>query len=323
MTTPPVAAPNNDTDITGTAGQPTGTESSLSNWAGDYVTDMLGRGWALADMPYQAYNGPLTAGPSGLQQDAFSGIAGLTLPDAFRDAGKTTRDVYNAYGEFDPASLSTAQWNNQWADHYMSPYIQQALNPQLEEIRRQSDIQRMLDNSRLTKAGAYGGGRQAIMNSELNDNTARLMNETVGKGYQDAYDSAGRLFTSDKQRKLEADKAGIGYGLDALRGQLGASGQLLDIGRSKLQGQRDIFGDQLNAGAVERGITQEGIDADIAQFEHERDDPYRKVQFMQSLLDSLPLTAANTTYGQPDFLSALGGSTGGILSILNELFKDK
>ena len=30
------------------AGQQTGTESSLSTWAGPYVTEMLGRGQALA-----------------------------------------------------------------------------------------------------------------------------------------------------------------------------------------------------------------------------------------------------------------------------------
>jgi hypothetical protein len=40
----------------------TAEESSLSSWAGPYVTEMLGRGQALAGMPYQAYMGPLTAG---------------------------------------------------------------------------------------------------------------------------------------------------------------------------------------------------------------------------------------------------------------------
>ena len=55
-------------------------ESSLSSWAGPYVTEMLGRGEALASMPYQAYMGPLTAGQSGLQDTAFQGLAGLNIP---------------------------------------------------------------------------------------------------------------------------------------------------------------------------------------------------------------------------------------------------
>ena len=300
--TPIPDQPDNNTGLT------TGTESSLSNWAGDYVTNNLGQAQALADMPYQSYNGPLTAGPSGLQSDAFAGIAGLTLPDEYTGAGWMAGDMYGQAG-----NLNTAQWNNDWANQYMSPYVEQALAPQLEELRRNSGIQRMMDNSRLTKAGAYGGGRQAIMNSELNDNTARLMNETVGKGYQSAYDSAGRMFTSDKQRKLDADKAGLGYGLDAIR-------QLTDIGGRKLQGERDIYGDQLNAGNVERGITSEGINADIAQFEHERDHPFRMVEWKQKLLDGMPLAAQNISRTEPDWLSLFRGGTGGIMELLESLF---
>jgi hypothetical protein len=43
---------------TGNVGAVAGVESSLSPYAGPYVTDMLGRGQALADMPFEAYTGP-------------------------------------------------------------------------------------------------------------------------------------------------------------------------------------------------------------------------------------------------------------------------
>mgnify|MGYP003651814412 CR=1 FL=1 len=55
-------------------------ESSLSSWAGPYVTEMLGRGQALAGLPYQGFMGPLTAGESALQTQAFQGLAGLQTP---------------------------------------------------------------------------------------------------------------------------------------------------------------------------------------------------------------------------------------------------
>ena len=54
-----------------TVGKETGRESSLSSWAGPYVTDMLGMGKAIGTQPYQAYTGPLTAGASYLQKQAF------------------------------------------------------------------------------------------------------------------------------------------------------------------------------------------------------------------------------------------------------------
>ena len=53
-------------------GQISGTNQGLAEFAGPYVTEMLGRGRALAEMPFQAYEGPLTAGASGLQDQAFN-----------------------------------------------------------------------------------------------------------------------------------------------------------------------------------------------------------------------------------------------------------
>ena len=46
-----------------TVGLQTGTESNLSNWAGPYVTEMLGRGQALASQDYQGYGGPQQVNP--------------------------------------------------------------------------------------------------------------------------------------------------------------------------------------------------------------------------------------------------------------------
>ena len=71
----------------------TGSESSLSNWAGDYVTDLLGRGSALAQAPYEAYTGPLTAGASNLQQQAFTQAAGLQTPSSIGQAASTVGGI--------------------------------------------------------------------------------------------------------------------------------------------------------------------------------------------------------------------------------------
>ncbi len=102
-----------------------GKESSLSNWAGPYVTDMLGRGAALADEGYQGYTGPLTAGQSELQTQAFQGIGGLNLPT------ETT-------GAFTPETFTADA-----AARYMNPYLMASLDPQIKEARRQSEIDRL------------------------------------------------------------------------------------------------------------------------------------------------------------------------------------
>ncbi len=256
----------------------TGSESSLSNWAGPYVTNMLGMGQALAQSPYQAYTGPLTAGPSAAQQQAFSGVAGLALP---------TQQM----GAFTPTSFTSEGT----AQNYMSPYLQAALEPQLAEARRQADISRVEQAGRLTRAGAFGGGRQAVMESELNRNLLRNLADITGAGYQQAFTQAQQQFNTEQERQRAAQEQANRYGLESLAAQAALGGQ-------------------------ERAIEQSAIDAARRQFEEERLFPYKQVQFMQSLLQGLPLETQAYSYQQPSGISELLGTTGGILGILSQIF---
>jgi len=262
------------------AGMQTSTESALSTWAGPYVTDMLGKGQALSETPYQAYMGPLTAGSSDLQNKAFQGIAGLAMPSTM--------------GGYTPQSFTTPGT----AQQYMNPYLQQSLDPQLAEIRRQADISRMNDAARLTKAGAYGGGRQAIMESEGNRNLATQLAATTGQGYNAAYDKAATQFNTEQGLGLNAQNLTNQYGLSAL-------------------------GKTAELGGVQRGIESEGIAADMAQFNQERDFPYKQVQYQQSLLQGLPLATQSYTYQQPSTISNIAGTAGGLGAMYNQLFGGK
>lgn len=259
-------------------GQQTGTESSLSNWAGPYVTNMLGKGEALANAPYQAYTGPLTAGESNLQTQAFSGLAGLTIPT-------------DKMGAFTPGSIT----DSGTAQRYMNPYIEAALNPQLAEARRQAEISRINDAARLTKAGAYGGSRQAIMESEGNRNLATNLANITGQGYKTAYDEALAQFNAEQGRQQAAQEMTNQYGINTLQ-------------------------KQAELGAAQRAIESEGIAADKAQFEEQRDFPYKQVQYQQSLLQGLPLAAQTYSYAQPSTLSEILGSAGGLQKLYNILF---
>lgn len=272
-----MAVENTATGTTNTdplAGQQTGTESSLSNWAGPYVTEMLGRGQALASAPYQAYTGPLTAGPSAAESAAFQGIAGLSIPT----------DQMGAY--------VPQQFTAESAQQYMNPYLMAALQPQIDEARRQAQIQRVQDAGRLTQAGAFGGSRQAIMESELNRNMLQNLAGITGTGYAEAYDRAMQQFNTEQDRQAAAQTAANTYGLAALT-------------------------KQAELGGVARGIEQAGIEADRLQFEEERDFPYKQVQYMQSLLQGLPIAAQSYSYMQPSQLSQVLSGAGGIQELFD------
>jgi hypothetical protein len=243
-----------------TVGQQTGTESNLSNWAGSYVTDMLGKGQALSNQAYQGYGGPLTAGTSNLQNQAFQGLAGLTIPTDQMQA-------------FTPQQFSAAD-----AQRLMNPYLQAALDPQIAEARRQSEIQNLQNNTAATRAGAFGGGRQALMQSENQRNLLQNLSGITGTGYANAYNQALGQFNTEQNLARGASSDAQNYGLGVL--------------------QR-----QAEMGNAQRGIEQEGIAADRAQFEEERDYPYKQVQYQQSLLQGLPLQAQSYTYSQPSALS--------------------
>jgi hypothetical protein len=266
----------------GNSGMPssyTGTESSLSNWAGDYVTNMLGKGRALAEEGYNAYTGPLTAGTSELQDQAFSGIAGLNLPT----------DQMGAAGYTPQAFTGDA------VSQYMNPYLMQSLQPQIDEARRQSEIDRISNAGRMTRAGAFGGSRQAVLDAQNQEAMQRNIAGITGQGYADAYRSAVDQFNVEQDRGMTAQDRINEYGFTGL-------GALTD------------------AGQLQRDVTSEGIAADRAQFEEERDYPFKQVQYMQSLLQGLPIEAQSYSYAQPSALSELASTSGGLSALYDKLF---
>lgn len=282
----------------------TGTSSSLSPWVGPYVTEMLGRGQALASMPMQEYTGQLTAGPSGLQEQAFQGIAGLTMPTQFGQATQATQSAMQDLQGAQGATFGAPQ-----AQQYMSPYLEGALEPQLAEARRQAEIQRVKDAGRLTKAGAFGGSRQAIMESEGARNLLRNLADITGRGYQSAYEQARDQFNVEQNR-----------GLENLRQQMAGGRQFADIGAAEQGAGLLNLEAQLGAGQTQRDIEQQGLAADYAQFKEQRDFPYKQVQYMQSLLQGLPIETQTISYQEPSTLSTVLGSAGGIKSLYDTLF---
>ena len=267
------------TPIDPLAGKATGQESGLAQYAGDYVTDMLGKGKALGNEDYNAYMGPLTAGTSDLQTQAFEGLGSLALPT----------DTMGVTG------YQPQQFTGDIAQQYMNPYLMASLNPQIEEARRQSEIDRVNNASRMTQAGSFGGSRQAVMDAENQGNLQRNLAGITGRGYADAYAQALGQFNTEQDRGMTAqDKTNL-YGMEGIR-------SLAD------------------AGATQRGIETEGIQADRLQFEEERDFPYKQVQYMQSLLQGLPIETQSYSYAQPSKLSNLLGTTGGMMELYDTLF---
>ena len=346
----------------------TGTESSLSNWAGELVTDMLGKGQALSEMPYQAYQGPLTAGASALQNQAFTAAGNLSVPSAVGTATNTAGDIankaqgmtytpgtftnqYSAPTPYQAADFKANTFDQRQAQQYMNPYLQTSLDPQLAEARRQADITEQANKAAMTKAGAFGGGRSAILAAEGQRNLGSKLADITGKGYDTAYKNAMDQFNADQARSMlaqqETEKSRqfgstqgmtaaelkAKYGQDAAKDteasrQFGATQGLNSLktalDAAKAQGDLGISGADLNLrnikaqgdlGAVQRGIESEGIAADKTAFEEARENPYKMVQFEQSLLKGLPLEAQTVNTAQPSTFQQMLAGAGGLAGL--------
>jgi hypothetical protein len=178
----------------------------------------------------------------------------------------------------------------------MTPYLQGALQPQYDAARRQSEIQAQNLQSQYGKAGAYGGSRQGVAEAELRRGLLDRMAGITGTGYQTAFEQAQRQFNTEQDRARQAQEMANRYGFDVAK---------------SLQ----------DAGATQRGIEQQGITADIAQFTEERDYPYKQIQYAQSLLQGLPISTQDYQYAEPSTLSNVMGGAGGILGLLESLSK--
>jgi hypothetical protein len=270
-----MAEENISTYVDPLAGQETGRESSLSTWAGDYVTDMLGKGAALGSQDYQGYGGPLTAGTSELQDVSFGAFEGMDIPT-------------DEMGVFTPQTFAADT-----AQQYMNPYLMVGLQPQLDEARRQAGITAAQNANKF--AGAYGGSAQALFDAEATRNLAQNLSAITGQGYSDAFDKAMSQFNTEQGREMEAQTAANQY-------------------------TRNLIGDIAAAGAEQRAIESEGITADRLQFEEERDFPYKQVQYMQSLLQGLPIGAQSYSYAEPSMLSEILGGAGGLQALYNLMY---
>jgi hypothetical protein len=260
----------------------TSTSKTLSPWAGDYVTNFLGQGAALAKQPYEAYTGPLTAGASNLQQQGFAGIS----------------DV--AKGGYDPTTFTSGTFDTAAANKYMNPYLQASLNPQIEEARRQSQITQQQNAGKMTQAGAYGGGRNAIMDAETQRSLGANLANITGTGYNTAYDKAMAQFNAEQNRGLDTQKATE----DSRR-------YSADFGLKSLA-------DLMKAGETQRNITGEGIAADKKQFEEQQAYPFNMVEFQRKLVEGLPIGASTTATNQ-DALSKIQSDVAGLASLYDKL----
>jgi hypothetical protein len=140
----------------------------------------------------------------------------------------------------------------------------------------------------------------------------------AGQGMTSAQNAA-QYGQAAQQANIGQQQFGASYGLQGLNAALQAAQTQGQLGASQNQTDLANLSAQAGLGATQAGITQAGLTADQAAFTEARDNPYKMLQFQQSLLNGLPISAQNYQSAGTSTLGDMAGGATTVDTLLNTL----
>jgi hypothetical protein len=208
---------------------------------------------------------------------------------------------------YDPYRMG--QFTSGRAAQYMNPFVEQAMEPQLREAQRSSEMQRNMEQAKAVGAGAFGGSRQAIVEAERQRNLGQLQGDIRAKGYMSAFDQAQQNFAREQQLREQSRQYGAGLGLQGLQTALQGAGQMGALGGQQFQQGMDINKLQNLYGTQQQQQAQAGLSQQYQDFMNQQRYPYQQLEFMSNILRGTPMGTVQTLYGgQPSLGSQLVGA---------------
>ena len=239
--------------------------------------DLYSRSQQIAQQPFIPYTGPMVAGFSPDQLRQFQATRGLFESGMGYDPTKAlqgmaqkqfkptiqpvtgfeapTIEATQAPGAAQIGPVSTPQFRgllSQDIGAYQSPYQQQVIDLAMGDIQRQADIARTGAQERAIRAGAFGGSRSALLESESQRPYAEQMARTAAglrqSGFQQAQAAAERdlarqqqlgVFGAGQEQQRALQQAQLGQQAGIFGAELG---QQRRMQQAQLQQQRQLGG---------------------------------------------------------------------------------
>ena len=253
------------------ATQTTTTFPVLPEYAKQPTADMAA---TLGELLKQQVNVPKqeVAGFSQPQIDAMNlAMQGIGAYQPFLDAAQATQAAALGTTGAGVQALGQMNFDPSRAQAFMDPYQQAVTNEALKEIDRQQQMASNQLAGQAVRAGAFGGSRFGIQQSELARNAADLKSrrifEDLSRNYQQAQQAAQAANTQRMQQaqqfgNLGRQTSGIGGAMAGLGAQTQAMGQsdvnqLMGIGGMQQQLAQKMFDTQTaNVAAMENAPFQ-------------------------------------------------------------------
>jgi len=291
--------------------QQTISQTSIPDYAKPFVEEMLGKAQYFTDTeqnPYMQYQGDRVAQFTPLQQQAYQNAgmmqAAPQLQDATALAGMSGLGALNTQYTFNPSNFTSAN-----AQALMNPYMQNVVDIQKREAQRQSDIAGTQQQGQATKAGAFGGGRDAIMRAERERNLGMQMNDIQSQGLNNAYNQAMQQFNTQNQLNAQQQQFGAGLGLQGLQTANQAASNLGNLGQTQYGQNMGVLNLQNQFGGQQQQQVQNVLNNQYQDYLNYQNYPYKQMGFMSDILRGLPLTQQSSSVYQapPSAISQVAG----------------
>lgn len=302
--------------------------SNIPEWAKPYAERLLGEAEKLSKRGFQAYPGQMVEGFNPLQEQAFLDIAGMRpssqLGQATGLAGLAGLRAEQA-GKYDPMQAQqfySSPLNQPGGiQSYMSPYMQGVVEQQKRGAVQ--DYMRQLPGlgAAAARAGAKGGTREALMQSEARRGLSERLGGIEATGLQNAFQQAQAQAAQDAAMRAQYGLAGAqlgeasrqfgaGLGMQGIGQQLAAAGTLGGLGQQEYGQRMGINQAQLGAGTQIQSLGQQDLASRYQQFLNEQQLPFQQMGFFSDILRGTPSSAAiQQRYQAPP---SLGGMIGGL-----------
>ena len=297
------------------------TGKPMLNEAGQPVKNVTGVKTD-AFKPYSTDPRNYVAGFSPLQQQVQYNAANLQMPGQYNQATGltglsgmgalgTAQQAQNMGGDYLRATSNVYNPKTGGYDasntvgSFMSPYMQNVVDVQNQAAQRQADIARTQRQAQATRAGAFGGSRQALENAEANRALQSMMNNNQLQGQQAAYQGALQNMQYGAGLGMQGiGAAQQGYGM---AGQAGAS--LANIGNQQLGAQQGILGLQQQVGGQQQAQEQQIINQAIQNYANQQQAPMQAYNQYNALLRGYAVPGMTTTQYQaaPSMTSQIAG----------------
>ena len=167
---------------------------------------------------------------------------------------------------------------------FMNPY-QQAVTDIAKRKAQEQFEQETLPGLRkqAIDAGAFGGSRAAMRESQAQDAQARLLADIQAKGDLAAFQDARKAFEAQKTRERQAAEGLTGLATGQFGAQTKELGALEAVGREEQQRQQQL------------------LDESYQRFLQERTFPEQQLGQYQALVAGTPISQGNVTYQQARF----------------------